>query len=233
MKRAPALLLILCLTGCDRAPKPAAVTVRDPAIMGALSEPLFSDPDLVGASRNATVVAGATLNDGGIPLFGLDDREAQRARLEAEERFQGLVPRAPAPTGKTESSAVAMAATAAAVAAAVPFAARCAPTLSYSFSWAAELPEAVPVYPRAHVQEAGGSDEQGCGLRVINFQTPVTVRDVLDFYHASAARINLPATVSAEGDDLVVSARGKGLSFSVHARRMADGVTEVDLVING
>lgn len=70
-------------------------------------------------------------------------------------------------------------------------------------------------------------------MRVINFQTPVTVRDVIDFYHSSAARLNLPATVSAEGDDLVVSARGKGLSFSVHARRMADGVTEVDLVING
>lgn len=233
MKRALALLLPFCLAACDRPAAPAVLTVRDPAIMGALSEPLFSDPDLVGASRNATVLAGATLNDGGIPLFGPDDREAQRARFEASELFDGIIPAAPAPQGGTERSAVANAATAAAVAATVPFAARCAPALGYGFIWAARLPDALPVYPRAQVQEAAGSDQADCRLRVVTFQTPVTVRDVIDFYHATGTRLNLPVTVSTAGDDQVVSGQGNGLSFTVHARRMADGTTEVDLVTAG
>lgn len=201
--------------------------------MGALSEPLLSDPDLVGASRNATILTGATLNDGGIPLFGPDDREEQRARFEANALFEGTIPPAPAAQGGTDFSAVANAATAAGVAASVPFAARCAPTLRYGFIWAARVPDALPIYPRAHVQEAGGSDAQGCRLRVVNFQTPVTVRDVIDFYYASGASLNLPMSVTAAGDDQVVSGQGKGLSFTVHARQMADGITEVDLVTNG
>lgn len=233
MDRFLPLLSLILLAACSKPPAPEADTMRDPAIMGALSEPLMSDLDLGEGSRNATILAGATLLDGGLPLFGPDDKEAERARAEAAAMFEGAIPPAPAPQGGDKTSPLAGALTAASVAAAVPFAAKCAASLSYSFNWAAHLPEAAPVYPRAQVQEAGGSDQPGCRLRVVNFQTPVAIRDVIDFYYASAASLDLPVTRLTAGDDQVVSGGTNGLAFTVYARRMANGMTEVDLVTNG
>ena len=89
------------------------------------------------------------------------------------------------------------------------------------------------VYPRAHAEEAAGTDANGCKLRVVNFRTPVTVRDVIDFYHAGALSMSANPVLSAVGQDQVVSARTAELSFVVHARRLADGTTEVDLVVSG
>lgn len=230
---APQLLGLSLLAACGGAAEPAATPLRDPAIMGALSEPLLSDIDLVGASRNATMLSGGGLAEGGVPLFGPDDKEADRARAEAARLLGGAVPPAPAPNGAAPQSPLGRAATAAAVAAAVPFAARCAPSLDYSFAWAARLPAALPVYPRAHAQEAGGSDADGCRLRVVNFRTPVAVAEVVGFYHASAARAGLAPRVAKAGEDQVVRGAKGGLSFAVHARATGDGMTEVDLVTEG
>lgn len=230
---APQLLGLCLLTACGDAAVPETTPLRDPAIMGALSEPLLSDPDMVGASRTATMLAGGGPADGSIPLFGPDDKEAARARDAAVRLLGGTIAPAPRAEAGADTSAVAQAATAAAVAAALPFAAKCAPSLDYSFAWAAKLPAAVPVYPRAHAQEAGGSDTAGCRLRVVNFRTPVAVSDVIDFYHTSAARAGLVPRVSKAGKDKVVSGGKGALSFAVHARRTADGLTEVDLVTQG
>lgn len=233
MDRFLPLLALGLLTACGDAAAPETTPLRDPAIMGALSEPLLSDPDLVGASRNATMLSGGGLAEGGVPLFGPDDKEAARARDEAARLLGGSIAPAPRAEAGADTSAVAQAATAAAVAAALPFAAKCSASLDYSFAWAARLPAAVPVYPRAHAQEAAGSDAAGCKLRVVNFRTPVAVNDVIDFYHASAARAGLVPQVSKAGKDKVVSGAKGSLSFAVHARKLADGMTEVDLVTQG
>lgn len=234
MDRFLSLLLLIGLAACGEPADPQAVLmVRDPAIMGALSEPLMSDPDLAGASRSDTVLAGGGMVDGGLPLFGPDDKEAERARAEANAMFEGSIPPAPPPQDGPKQSKLAGIDTAAGVAAAVPFAARCTSTFSYGFGWAAQLPEAAPIYPRAHVQEAGGSDQQGCKLRVVNFRTPVAVRDVIDFYYAAAASLDLKVAVATAGEDQVVTGGGNGVAFTVHVRRMANGMTEADLVTNG
>lgn len=233
MVRLLPFLTLGLLGACGDAAPPETSPMRDPAIVGALSEPLLSDPDLVGASRTATMLSGGGPADGGLPLFGPDEKEADRARAEAADLLSGPVPAGPPPEAGAEQSPLAGAATAAAMAAALPFAAKCAPSLDYSFRWATRLPAALPAYPRAHAQEAGGSDAAGCKLRVVNFRTPVGVADVIAFYHASAARAGLDPRVTTAGEDQVVSGGKGSLSFAVHARKMADGMTEADLVTNG
>lgn len=233
MDRFLPLLALSLLTACGDAAAPETARLRDPAIMGALSEPLLSDPDLVGASRNATMLSGGGLAESGVPLFGPDANEAARARDEAAGLLGGAIPPAPKGASGAKVSPVARAATAGGVAAALPFAAKCAGSLDYSFIWAARLPATLPVYPRAHAQEAAGTDAAGCKLRVVNFRTPVTVSDVIDFYHASAARAGLLPRVARIGTDLAVSGANGSLSFVVHARKLAEGVTEVDLVTLG
>lgn len=233
MDRFLPLLVVSLLTACGDAAVPETTPSRDPAIIGALSEPLLSDPDLVGASRNATMLSGGGLAEGGVPLFGPDDQEAARARDEAARQLGGAIAAAPRAATGPAVSAIAQAATAGGVASALPFAAKCAAALDYSFVWAARLPSAVPIYPRAHAQEAAGSDAGGCRLRVVNFRTPVAVSDVVDFYHASAMRSGLLPRVSMAGKDVVVSGAKGGLSFAIYARQAPDGLTEVDLVTQG
>ena len=62
----------------------------------------------------------------------------------------------------------------------------CTKKAKYSATWAARLPRDLPVYPRGAVQEAAGTDDAGCHLRVVNFVSPVTPRDIMDFYYTKA-----------------------------------------------
>lgn len=233
MDRFLPLLALGLLTACGGEEPQKTEQLRDPAIVGALLEPLLTDPDLVGPSRNATLLSGGGPAEGGVPLFRRDDKEADRARSEAFSRMGGTIPAAPRATAGDGNSPIASAATAAGVAAAVPFAARCAGSLSYSFIWAARLPDPLIVYPRAHAEEAAGTDAAGCKLRVVSFRTPVTVRDVIDFYHAVALNIGANPQVSAVGQDQVVSGKSAALNFVVHARALSDGTTEADLIVMG
>ena len=83
------------------------------------------------------------------------------------------------------------------------------------------------------MQEAAGTDQAGCALRVVNFQTPVAIDDVVDFYFSSASKAGYSARrVRDGGDDILGGVKG-GASYVVYARRLASGATEVDLVTSG
>jgi hypothetical protein len=124
--------------------------------------------------------------------------------------------------------------TAAARAAAAPAGdADCAERAEFTAQWAARLPRPFPVYPRAAVQEAAGTDAQGCALRVINFVTPVPLGEVMDFYFTRARAAGFSAErVRHDGDDALAGIKGRA-SYVVYARRMPSGNTEVDLVTSG
>lgn len=230
MVRRLSLTLLPLLAACGDAAPPAAPAERDPAITAALAEPLMSDPDLVGSSLAGTTLTGGGPADGGIPLLPRKDDELELARDAAKALLGGAISPAPPPETGPAHSPLARAVTAEGVAAGLPFARPCAAALQYSFAWAARLPAALPVYPRAAAQEAGGADQPGCKLRVVNFRTPVPLNYVADFYYASARQAGLGPRHVRAGNDVVVSGGKGALIFAVHLRSMADGTTEADLV---
>ena len=96
-----------------------------------------------------------------------------------------------------------------------------------------KLPAAFPVYPKGAVQEAAGTDDGACALRVVNFLTPVPVNEVIDFYftRASAAGYSVQH-VRQSGEDQLGGTKG-GASYVVYARELPNGGSSVDLVTNG
>ena len=99
--------------------------------------------------------------------------------------------------------------------------------------WAAQLPAALPIYPRGHAIVAAGSDDPGCKVRAVRFVTPVSVGDAVDFYFASAARGRLPVQHRKEGDDELVAGGQGSAAYAVYVRQRSDGLTEVDVITAG
>ena len=103
----------------------------------------------------------------------------------------------------------------------------------YSATWAAKLPKDLPVYPRSAVQEAAGTDADGCNLRVVNFVSPVSPKDVIDFYYTKATNAGYGAEYRMDGTDNVLGGRKGGQSYLLYARKLDNGLTEVDLIASG
>lgn len=227
MARCSILALAALLAACGDSSAPQAPAPRDPAIAAALAEPLLSDPDLANSNHGGTAPAA------GIPLIPFDADAAEAARNAARDLLGGAIAPAPQPRPGAKLSPLARAPTAAAVAAALPFSQACAVGLDYSFAWAARMPAALPVYPRAHAREAGGSDQAGCRLRVVNFHAAVLPEDVIAFYLASATKAGLSADYRRDGDDLVLGGGKGGFNYALFVRPREGGGSEVDLVVNG
>jgi hypothetical protein len=109
----------------------------------------------------------------------------------------------------------------------------CAAKAQYTAAWAAKLPGTFPVYPKGAVQEAAGSDDGGCALRVVNFITPVPVGEVIDFYYTRASGAGFTTQhVRQAGEDQLGGTKGSA-SYVVYARQLPNGGSSVDLVTNG
>lgn len=227
-----ALLLALAACGPQQADD-GALANRDPAVAGALSDPIMADPGLTGQNQGNAALGGGGPATGEIPPEKRGQEAVDAARADALTLLGGAKSSAPTAQGQDESSPAAGAASAAALANALPFAAPCASKLSYTALWAAKLPPKLPVYPRAHVREAAGVDNAACHLRVVRFLTPVDSGDVLDFYYSSASAAGLPAQHRKAGpDDVLGGTKGAG-NWQLFVRKRADGLTEADLVTAG
>jgi len=224
-------IMVLALAAChggDKAEDPIAN--RDPAVNGALNDPIMADPDLAAQNRGNTALSGGGPAEGEVPPDKLTPEEAAAARAAARVLLGGNIAPAPSAQRSAEISRLAQAVTAQMVVEASGLGGPgCAARLEYGFVWAARLPAALPVYPRGHALWAGGSDMAGCKLRVVRFLTPVSPIDVTDFYYGVAKAKGLAPLVSREGQDQVVSGRG----YSVFARPRGDHASEVDLVTAG
>lgn len=228
------LALLLVLAACDKQhADDGALANRDPAVAGALSDPIMADPDLSAQNQGNAALGGGGPATGEIPPEKRGQDAIDAARADALTLLGGAKSTAPAPEGKDDKSPAANAATAAALAQALPFAAPCAGKLGYTALWAAKLPPKLPVYPRAHVREAAGVDDAACHLRVVRFLTPVEPGDVLDFYYSSASAAGLPAVHRKAGaDDVLGGTQGAG-NWMLFVRKRGDGLTEAELVTAG
>jgi outer membrane murein-binding lipoprotein Lpp len=222
---------VLLLAGCQNSQKSDEAADQDPALTGALGDQIMVDPDLAGQD------GGAVRADDGqveLPPEQRSPEAIQAAIGEAKKMVGGTMKSAPqAATGGT-SSLVEGAATAAQVAQeAKASSTDCAEKVKYSTSWAAKLPSAFPVYPRGAVQEAAGTDTGGCKLRVVNYVTPVTPGDVIDFYYTRAADGGYGTEYRMDGSDHVLGGKKGTSSYLIYTRKLANGLTEVDLIASG
>lgn len=109
----------------------------------------------------------------------------------------------------------------------------CGLDVDYSMGWANRLPADLPLYPRARVEEAAGSDVPGCKLRAITFTTPAPQRAVIDFYIGQSKRSGFASSTEAKGrETLVGGTRNDGAAYYVVVTPAEAGGTIVDLVLN-
>lgn len=222
----------LLLAGCGGANKDAPTPAEsDPAVTGALGDQIMVDPNMSGNNGAAIAANGGQIE---LPPQQRTPEAIQAARDEAMVQAGGNLKSAPAPQTGSAASLVESAATAAQVAQETKAAsADCTKKAQYSATWAGKLPKVLPVYPRGAVQEAAGTDADGCHLRVVNYISPVTPRDVIDFYYTKATSAGYGAEYRMDGADHVIGGRKGGLAYVVYARKLGNGLTEVDLVASG
>ena len=222
--RAALILPLILLGACsDREQTALAPEARDPAVLNVLYDPLMVDPDLASQNRPYAALDGGGPASAMIPLVKRSDEAIAAAKAEAAKLLGKDIQSAPSPTSgdddATSPESIGLAA-----ASLSAEGKRCAAKLGYSARWALALPPALPIYPRGHVQEAGGNDLDRCKLRAVNFLTPVPLPDVVAFYHAKLS----PASPSyrLQGGDHVLRAG----AMLVYIRLTFDGLTEVDLI---
>ncbi len=226
-----AAILALPLAACKSEQKTPQQAENDAAVTGALGDQIMVDPDMAGADGAAVAVNERAIE---LPPQQRSPEAIQAARDEAMVLAGGNLKSAPRPQAGSPSSLVEGAATAAQVAQnARAASADCTKKAQYTATWAAKLPQDLPVYPRGAVQEAAGTDADGCRLRVVNFVSPVTPSDVIDFYFTKATGAGYGAEYRMDGADHVLGGRKGGQAYLVYARKLGNGLTEVDLIASG
>jgi hypothetical protein len=200
----------------------------------ALGSQIMVDPDLAGQNLANSAIS-AELGDGMLPPERSSPEAIAAARADALAQLggPGSIRKAPAASGSSNTGA-AQALTAAGKAAASPGGkGDCAALASYTADWAAKLPASFPVYPLGAVQEAAGTDEGGCSLRVVTYLTAVPLGDVLDYYYTRASKAGFSADHAMDGEyHLLGGAKGKA-SFIVYGRALPTSATEITLVTSG
>lgn len=229
-----ALAATLLLAACGESKEEAAPGAEsDPALTGALGDQIMVDPDLAAQNRGNAAISGGGPASAEIPPEKATPEAAAAARAEAAAISGGKLAAAPAAVAGAEAAQSAATAEKVAAGAMPGGAGNCAAKVEYTTAWATRTPAPFPVYPRAHVTEAAGTDKDGFKLRVINFVTPVSIDDVMSFYATRARMAGFAAGHAKTGSDNVLSGTKANSAYVVYARSKGNGLTEVDLVTNG
>jgi hypothetical protein len=231
--------LLLALAACGKGDKEANLAAldaqltnnaADPALKGALADPILVDPELVGQSnRNAVRTADRPAN-GAVPVLRGD---AGKAQAQATKLAGGKLLSAPAPSeGDAMASTVTLGAVAREQAAARGGNAGCAKKLAYGMEWAQRLPEPFVLYPGAQLTEAAGAQADGCTLRAASFVTPVPRQGVMDYYYTIARRAGYDGEHQIMGGDHVLGGTraSDGAAYFILFTDAPGGRTSVDII---
>lgn len=221
IRSVPISLAAILLAGCGAGGEPEdAVPQRDPQVAQALDDPLMTDPDL--STLNEAAAALTVVSDGSLPILPPTREAIAAARDEAASLVGGsdnlVLLREP----RSTAIALSLTATPGEQLAAMIGGSACGGGLQRGAIWAARMPAEMPIYPRAALTSAAGSQSAGCDVRVLAFATPVDLADVLAFY-AHLARKAGPEPIHAlAGADVLLRGASTGLVYDIRARRIED-----------
>ena len=109
----------------------------------------------------------------------------------------------------------------------------CVLDVKYSMEFANRLPGDLPLYPRARVVEAAGSDAANCRLRAVTYSTTAAPKAMIDYYLTIARRAGFTASHSGEGgEELVNGTRNRDDAAFYAIIQPAGAGSSVDLVAN-
>lgn len=245
MKRGGKLVLsallgsTLLLSACGREPAAKAeldplndeLTSADPVVKGALEDKIIVDPKLADQANQNAAGPGNQPVDGGVPAI-----RGSKATADAEaagEQVAGTLIGAPdaLPMENCTDCAANRPVTLGALARQNGGGA-CDAKVTYGNEWAARLPAAFSVYPRALIREAAGVANSRCNVRVVNFQTAASKQAVLNYYHTMARRAGYSSEHRSDGSEHMLGGTKGNLAFVIMLRTEG-GMTDVDLVASG
>jgi hypothetical protein len=109
----------------------------------------------------------------------------------------------------------------------------CVLDVQYSMDFANRLPGDLPLYPRARVIEAAGSDSSNCRLRAVTYSTNAPPKAMIDYYLTTARRVGFTASHSSENkEDMVSGSRDHDNAAFYAIIQSAGAGSSVDLVVN-
>ena len=225
------ILVLLALTGCgaDRDDARSDNPV-DPATRLALQAPLLVDPDLTTQNRRFAVLSDPARSDGSLPLDDFAPASIVAARAEARSLSGPPDPRAlgeapcpacTAPTLAQRSGALGK---------------DCGGGFVAALEQGARMPTELPIYPRAHLREAGatiGAGQGACAVRAASFTAPASPAEVLAFYRGLATKTGFALRAAPDGSALLGRRPGDGARFAVIARAQPAQTSQIDLIVAG
>lgn len=232
-----ALLPLLLLAACGRAPDPQADlnafdreltdanstgNARDPAVQQALHAQIMVDPTLA-QSSNANAVRPPDQPDSGATPLDVTRPDPVDARsLRHAPTANADCPQCHAKAGAYTLGALAR----------LQRGAAACGDVSYSAGWANRLPADLPLYPDARVVEAAGNAAGACRLRAVTFASGAAVAKLVDWYYTRATGAGYSAEHRTDGTMHVLGGSRAGNTYILYVSRRAGGGTDVDLVSN-
>lgn len=233
------IALTLALAACGKGDKDANLAALDaqltnnavdPALKGALADPIVVDPQLVGQSNRNAVRPADKPASGAVPMLAGDAGAAQAAAM--KQAGGKLLPTPTAQDGAAMASAVTLGGVAREQAQRQGGNAACAKKLAYGMEWAQRLPDPFTLYPGAQLTEAAGAQVDGCTLRAASFVTPAPRQGVMDYYYTLARRAGYDGDHRVLGGDHVLGGTRKsdGSAYFIVFTDAPGGKTGVDII---